>query len=100
MRKLLGRKGEYGWVHVISVGVDHSAAFVSAQIHYKDPGGIVTAQTTDTNSAAAGTYGWTVTDGFFDEEGTWEAQLELALGASGVRKLVDPVIFRIGASGE
>jgi hypothetical protein len=100
MRKLLGRIGEYGWVHVISVGADHSASFVSAEIHYKDPGGNITSKTTDTNDASAGTYGWTVTSGFFDERGSWEAMLELNLGASGVRKLKNPVTFWIGDAGE
>ena len=101
MKKMLGRIGEYGWLHVISTGVDHSSSFSSAQIHYKAPiTGTVVAKTTGTNDASAGTYGWTVTDGFFDVEGVWEAQLVLDLGASGVRKLQNPVTFRIGASGE
>jgi len=101
MMKMLARVGEYGWVHVISTGVDHNSSFSSAQIHYKAPiTGTVTSKTTDTDDASAGTYGWTVTDGFFDAEGVWEAQLELDLGASGVRKLKNPVAFRIGASGE
>ena len=100
MIKMLARIGEYGFVHTLNTGTDLSASYSSASIHYKDPGGVVTEKTCDVVDASAGEFGWTSTVGFFDEEGTWEAQLEVNLGASGIRKLKDPVIFRIGAAGE
>jgi len=99
MNRMLGREGEDGWLHVISTGVDHSSSFVSAEIHYKSPSGVVTDKTTDTDDAAAGTYGWTVAADFFTV-GRWEAQLTLELGASGSRKLTTPILFWIGEDGE
>ena len=95
---ILAREGEYGFVHTISTGVDHSASYTSASIFYKAPDGTVTEKTCDTVDASAGEYGWEVTDDFFTV-GRWEAQLKLVL-SSGVRKLKTPVVFWIGDSGE
>ncbi len=100
MIKVLARIGEYGFVHTISVGQDLSSGFVDATIHYKDPDGVVATKTTDINSAATGDFGWTVTDGFFDQAGRWEAQLEVDIGANGIRKLKAPILFWIGEDGE
>lgn len=98
--KTLARVGEYGFVHQINTGIDLSGSYSSSSIHYKDPDGTVTEKTCDVVDASAGEYGWTVTTGFFDQAGKWEAMLEVNLGASGIRKLKHPVIFWIGESGE
>ena len=101
MIDMLGRIGEFGYVHNIDTGVDLSANYVSSSIHYKSPAGTVTEKVCDVVTAATGDYGWTVTAGFFATEGVWEAQLEVNLGAvAGIRKLKNPILFRIGAAGE
>jgi len=99
MNNILAREGEYGWVHTLLTGVDHSADFVSAEIHYRDPDGTITSQTTTDNDAANGSYGWSTTLGFLTY-GRWEALLELDLGAAGVRKSMTPVVFWIGHPGD
>ena len=96
----LAREGEWGWVHTLDTGIDHSATYVSAELHYRSPLGVVTDKTCDVVDAAAGEYGWTVTSGFFTP-GKWTVQLSVNLGVvSGIRKLRTPVSFLIGESGE
>lgn len=97
--KMLARVGEYGFVHNIPTGEDLSATYTSASIFYKSPSGTVTEKTCDSVTAADGDFGWAVTEDFFDEEGVWEAQLKVVTSA-GNRKLKDPILFRVGASGE
>ena len=98
--KVLARVGEWGFVHTISTGVDNSATFVGAKIHYRDPLGTVTAKTCDVVDAVKGNYGYKVEKDFFTA-GPWTAQLVVGLGAAdGVRKLQTPVSFLIGDSGE
>ncbi len=99
MTKMLGRIGEYGYIHQISVGVDLSSIYTSSSIFYKDPDGNVTEKTCDDVSSADGEFGWVVTDGFFDQAGRWEAQLEVVV-TGGVRKLKIPIVFWIGEDGE
>jgi hypothetical protein len=98
--KMLARVGEYGFIHQIDTGTDYSASYSAASIHYRDPSGNVTEKTCDSVVAADGTFGYTVEDGFFDEVGRWEATLELDLGASGIRKSQNPIVFWVGADGE
>jgi len=93
------RVGEWGFVHTIKTGIDHSAAFSEAKIHYRDPDGAVVAKTCDVVDSAKGEYGWTVATPGFDQAGKWEAQLVLDLGASGIRKLRTPIVFLVGESG-
>lgn len=97
---MVARVGEYGFVHQVNTGVDYSASYSAAYFHYKDPDGNITKKTCDQVTAATGKFGWTVTDGFFDEAGQWELQLEIDLGASGVRKLRTPIVFWIGEGPE
>lgn len=99
--KHLARMGEYGFVHQVNTGTDYSGlGYTSSKFTYKDPDGTQTDKTCDSVSAAAGTFGWTVTNGFFDQVGKWEVMLTLDLGASGKRKLKHPIVFWIGDSGE
>lgn len=99
MNNILAREGEYGFVHQINTGIDYSASYVSASIHYRAPDGTVTEKTCDVVSAADGEFGYTAENGFFTK-GKWEAMLEIDLGASGIRKLKSPVVFWVGDSGE
>lgn len=98
--KMLARIGEDGFVHQINTGIDYSASYTAAYIHYKDPDGNLTKVTCDVVSASDGTFGYTVQSGDFDEVGQWEAHLEIDLGASGVRKLKNPIVFWIGEGPE
>lgn len=99
MMKVLARIGESGFVHNIPTGQDLSSIYTSAEIHYKDPDGNVTDKTCDVVDASTGDFGWTVTSGFFDEAGRWEAQLTVTTTA-GPRKLAVPIVFWIGEDGE
>ena len=99
MIQMLCRIGEKGFVHNIATGADLSTGYASAAIFYKDPSGNVTEKVCDTVTAADGDFGYTDEAGFFDEEGPWEAQLEVT-GGTWIYKLKDPSLFRVGASGE
>ncbi len=96
---ILARDGEWGWIHRFVTGIDHDAVFVEARIHYRKPDNTVEVKVCDVVDAAAGEYGYTVEVDFFTP-GKWEAQLELDLGAAGIRKLRNSVVFLIGESGE